>query len=83
VELAYDQVMRLPSTFTVFMRDKFTLHMNIYRLILGAVVLAVVIPFWQSGHQPMWPVALLALFAVTAAGVLLAREPHLREWLHR
>jgi len=75
--------MRLPSTFTVFMRDKFTLHMNIYRLILGAVVLAVVIPFWQSGHQPMWPVALLALFAVTAAGVLLAREPHLREWLHR
>jgi|GEM_PF-893495 MFS superfamily sulfate permease-like transporter len=75
--------MRLPSTISVFVRDKFTLHMNIYRLILGAVVLAVVIPFWANAHQPMWPVALLALLAVTAAGVLLAREPHLREWLHR
>jgi hypothetical protein len=31
----------------------------------------------------MWLVALLALFAVTAAGVLLARESHLREWLRR
>jgi MFS superfamily sulfate permease-like transporter len=66
--------MRTPSPFVAFMRDKFTLHMNIYRLILGAVVLAVVVPFWASGHQPMWPVALLALFAVTAAGVLLARR---------
>jgi Gpi18-like mannosyltransferase len=75
--------MRLPSTFAVFMRDKFTLHMNIYRLILAAVVLVVVIPFWASGHQPMWLVALLALFAVTAAGVLLARESRLREWLRR
>lgn len=83
VELAYGQGMRVPSTFPVFMRDKFTLHMNIYRLILGAVVLAVVIPFWASGHQPMWPVALLALLAVAAAGVLLAREPRLRKWLHR
>ena len=73
--------MRLPSTFTGFMRDKFTLHMNVYRLILGAVLLAVVIPFWTGGHHPMWPVALLALFAVTAAGVLLAREPRLRGWL--
>jgi len=75
--------MRLPSTFAVFVRDKFTLHMNIHRLILGAVVLVIVIPFWASGHQPMWPVALLALFAVTAAGVLLAREPRLRGWLRR
>jgi len=57
--------------------------MNIYRLILGAAVLAIIIPFWASGQQPMWPVALLALVAVTAAGVLLAREPHLREWLYR
>jgi MFS superfamily sulfate permease-like transporter len=65
------------------MRDKFTLHMNVYRLIFGAVFLAVVIPFWASGHHPMWPVALLALFAVTAAGVLLAREPRLRGWLRR
>ena len=74
--------MRLPSTSAVFMRDRFTLRMNLYRLTLGAVVLAVVVPFWASGHQPMWPVALLTIFAVTAAGVLLALEPHLREWLH-
>ena len=61
------------------LRDEFTLHMNSYGLILGAVVLAVVIPFWASGHHPVWPVALLALFAVTAIGVLLAREYHLHE----
>ncbi len=65
------------------MRDKFTLRLIIYRFILGAVVLAVVIPVWASGHQPMWPVALLAIVVVTAAGVLLARQPGLHEWLLR
>ena len=65
------------------MRDKFTLHSIIYRLILGAVVLAFVIPVWVSGHQPMWPVALITIAVVTAAGVLLARQPGLRDWLGR
>jgi uncharacterized membrane protein len=66
------------------MRDKFTLHSIIYRLILGAVVLAFVIPVWASGHQPMWPVALITIVVVTAGGVLLARQPGLRDWLrHR
>jgi hypothetical protein len=31
----------------------------------------------------MWPVALIAVSAVTAIGVLLAREARLREWLSR
>ncbi|HVB14850.1 MAG TPA: hypothetical protein VNH38_08860 [Candidatus Dormibacteraeota bacterium] len=65
------------------MRDWFTLHSVIYRLVLGAVVLAVVIPVWTSGHRPMWPVALITVSVVTAVGVVLAREPHLRDWLSR
>jgi MFS superfamily sulfate permease-like transporter len=65
------------------MRDRFTLHSVIYRLILGAVVLAVVIPVWTSGRQPMWPVSLITILVVTAAGILLARQPRLRAWLRR
>ena len=61
----------------------FTSHTILYRLILGAVVLAVVVPVWASGHQPMWPVAVVAIFTVTVIGVLLARQPTLRDWLHR
>jgi hypothetical protein len=64
------------------MRDRFTLHSIIYRLILGAVVLAIVIPASASGHQPMWPFALFAI-AVVIAGILLARRPRLRAWLRR
>ena len=65
------------------MHDRFTLHSVIYRLILGAVVLAVVIPVWASGHQPIWPVSLITILVVTAAGILLARQPRLRAWLRR
>ncbi len=65
------------------MRDMFTLHSIIYRLILGAVVLAIVIPTSASGYQPMWPVALIAI-AVVIVGILLgARQPRLRAWLRR
>jgi len=72
---------RLPYAFS--MRDKFTLHSIGYRLILAAVVLALVVPVWVSGQRPMWPVALAALVVVTAAGVLIARRPRLRDWLRR
>ena len=65
------------------MREWFTLHSIIYRLILGAVVLAVVIPVLVSGDQPMWPIALVTIVVVTATGVLVARQPRLRDWLHR
>jgi MFS superfamily sulfate permease-like transporter len=64
-------------------RERFTLHSIIYRLILGVVVLAFVIPIWVSGHRPMWPVALVTILAVTAAGLLLARNSRLRDWLRR
>jgi uncharacterized membrane protein YccC len=61
----------------------FTLQSIIYRLILGVVVPAVVIPFWARGHHPIWPVALITIFVVAGAGILLARRPHLRDWLRR
>jgi len=63
--------------------DKFRLHSIVYRLCLGAAVLAVVVPVWAGGHRPMWPISLIAIFAVAALGVLLARQPRLREWLGR
>ena len=59
----------------------FTSHSIVYRLILGAVVLAVVIPVWATGHKPMWPVAIITIVVVTVGGVLLARQPQLRDWL--
>jgi len=65
------------------MGDKFTWHSITYRLILGAVVLAVVVPVWAGGHNPMWPVSLVAIVVVAVLGVLLARQPWLREWLRR
>jgi uncharacterized membrane protein len=58
------------------------LHGVIYRLILGAVVLAIVIPAGLSGYQPMWPFALIAI-AVVIVGILVARRPRLRAWLRR
>jgi uncharacterized membrane protein AbrB (regulator of aidB expression) len=65
-------------------RDRFalTLHGVIYRLILGAIVLAIVIPVGMSGHQPMWPFALIAI-VVVIVGILVARQPRLRAWLRR
>jgi hypothetical protein len=65
------------------MHSRFTWHSIIYRLILGVVVLAVVIPVWAGGHHPMWPVSLSTIFVVAALGILLARQPRLREWLRR
>jgi uncharacterized membrane protein YccC len=65
------------------MRSLLTLHSIIYRLILGAVILAVVVPYWTSGHKPMWPIAVVTIIVVTAAGVLLARQPRLHDWLRR
>jgi hypothetical protein len=62
----------------------FTLHTIVYRLSLGVVVLAVVIPVWASGHKPMWPVAISTILVVTIGGVVLARQTRLGDWLrHR
>ena len=66
------------------MRDRFalTLHGVIYRLILGAIVLAIVIPVGMSGYQPMWPFALIAI-VVVIVGILVGRQPRVRIWLRR
>ena len=63
------------------MRERFalTLHGAIYRLILGAIVLAIVIPASMSGHQ-MWPFVVIAIIVVVI-GILVARQPRLRAWL--
>jgi hypothetical protein len=65
-------------------RERFalTFHGAIYRLILGAVVLAIVIPPEMSGYQPMWPFALTAI-AVVIVGIVVGRQPRLRAWLRR
>ena len=57
-------------------RFAFTLHGVVYRLILGAIVLAIVVPPAMSGYQPMWPFAVAAIVAVIL-GILLARQPRL------
>ena len=67
---------------TVRDRFAFTLHGLIYRLVLGALVLAIVIPAHVSGHQPMWPFALAAILVVIV-GILVARRPRMRGWLRR
>jgi uncharacterized membrane protein YcaP (DUF421 family) len=65
-------------------RERFALtwHGVIYRLVLGAIVLAAVIPADVSGHQPIWPFVLLAI-VVVIVGILVARRPRLRAWLRR
>jgi uncharacterized membrane protein len=65
------------------MRTTFTGRSFAYRLILGAVILAVVIPVWVSGHKPMWPVSVVTILIVTAVGILLARQARVRAWLRR
>ncbi len=55
----------------------------LYRLALGLVVLAIVIPVWASGFQSIWLIAIIALAVVTAIGVLMARQPCIGGWLHR
>ena len=63
-------------------RFAFTSHGVIYRLVLDAVVLAIVSPAAMIGHQPMWPFALIAI-AVVILGIMVAHRPRLRAWLRR
>jgi hypothetical protein len=51
-----------------------------YRLMLGAIVLAIVVPANMSGYQPKWPFAVIAI-DVVIVGILVARQPGLRGWL--
>jgi hypothetical protein len=65
-------------------RERFALtwHGVIYRLALGGVVLAIVIPVHISGEQPIWPFAILGI-AVVIIGIFVGRRPRLRAWLRR
>ena len=46
------------------MRRLFTWRVNLYRLTVGAVVLAIVIPSWAFGVQAMWLVAIGCILVV-------------------
>lgn len=57
--------------------------MNLYRLIVGAIVLAIVIPASAVGVQAMWIVAIVCVLVVICAVGVGTRVPAVREWLHR
>jgi hypothetical protein len=58
-----------------------TEHMNAYRLIVGAIVLAIVLPAYAAGIREVWIVALASMLVVLCAVVVGTRVPSLREWL--
>jgi hypothetical protein len=55
--------------------------MNVYRLSVGAIVLAIVLPAYAVGVQAMWLVALACILVVLCAVVVGTRVPSIREWL--
>jgi hypothetical protein len=64
-------------------RRLFTWRMNLYRLIVGALILAIVIPSWVFGFEPMWLVAIVCICVVIGAIGAGTRVPSLRQWLRR
>ena len=62
-------------------RRWFTWHMNAYRLIVGAIVLAIVLPASVAGVQAMWIAALACILVVLCAVLIGPRVPSIREWL--
>jgi hypothetical protein len=65
------------------MRRLFTWRVNLYRLIVGTVVLAIVIPSWGFGVHAMWLVAIGCILVVIGGVVVGKRVPSVREWLRR
>jgi len=55
--------------------------MNAYRLIVGAVVLAIALPAYAGGVQAMWVIAVACLLVVLCAVAVGTRVPWIREWL--
>ena len=62
-------------------RRWFTWHMNAYRLIVGAIILAIVLPASAAGVQAMWIVALACILVVLCAIVVGTCVPSIRDWL--
>ena len=65
------------------LRHMFTWRMNLYRLIVGAIVLAIVLPAWAFGVQTMWFVAVACVLVVIGAIAVGTRVPSIKEWLRR
>lgn len=65
------------------LRRLFTWRMNLYRLSVGAIVLAIVIPAMVFGMHPPWLVAIVCVLVVLVAVVAGTRISSLREWLRR
>ena len=65
------------------LRRLFTWRMNLYRLIVGALVLAIVIPAWVLGGPATWLVVIMCVLVVVGAVVVGTRVPSLRGWLRR
>ena len=62
-------------------RRWFSWHMNAYRLIVGPVILAIVLPASAAHMQAMWLVALDCVLVVACAVVAGNRVPMIRNWL--
>jgi hypothetical protein len=55
--------------------------MNAYRLIVGTIVLAIVLPAWVAGVQATWIVALACILVVLCAVLVGTRVLPIRKWL--
>jgi hypothetical protein len=64
------------------LRRLFTRRVNAYRLIVGAIVLAIVIPASVAGVQAMWLVAIICVLVVIGAVVAGTRVSSIRNWLN-
>ena len=64
-------------------RRLFTWRMNLYRLVVGAIVLAIVIPAWEFVLKGMWLVAVGCILVVIGAVGAGTRVPSVRQWLRR
>jgi hypothetical protein len=58
-------------------------HKFLYWLITAAVVLAIVLPVWATGHKPMLPVSVSTLVVVGVTAALVPRVSRLRSWFRR
>jgi hypothetical protein len=63
------------------LRRLFTWRMNVYRLIVGSIVLSIVIPAWAVGVQAMWLVSIACILVVIGAVIAGTRVSSIREWL--
>jgi len=76
------QKLRHVARWVVMWRRLFTVRMNAYRLIVDAIVLAIVIPAWAVGVQAIWLVAIACILVVIGAVVAGTRASAIREWLN-